>query len=111
LKTIEAGGQDRFRDGSLEMIAKSDHQSDVLYPHDIHTYYVDCDSCHPRPFVQQSGKNLTMRMRDMSEGKWCGKCHGKVAFPLEDCTRCHILSKDRKENGTQGFEQIHELGK
>jgi hypothetical protein len=25
------------------------------------------------------------------EGEQCGQCHGAVAFPLTECTRCHAI--------------------
>jgi c(7)-type cytochrome triheme protein len=34
-----------------------------------------------------------MTMVGIAEGKWCGRCHGKVAFPLTDCQRCHVKPK------------------
>jgi len=27
-------------------------------------------------------------------GQKCGVCHGKVAFPVTDCRRCHTQKKD-----------------
>jgi c(7)-type cytochrome triheme protein len=28
-------------------------------------------------------------MIEIFDGKYCGVCHGKVAFPNLDCQRCH----------------------
>ncbi|WP_243688424.1 hypothetical protein [Geotalea toluenoxydans] len=28
-------------------------------------------------------------MAEINEGKYCGLCHTTVAFPLQDCQRCH----------------------
>ena len=72
---------------------KSDFVDDVVFPHDIHTWWLDCNSCHMKLFIPARGKN-NMSMADMAKGKWCGKCHGKVAFPLTDCTRCHTSPKN-----------------
>jgi hypothetical protein len=33
-------------------------------------------------------------MSDFYEGKFCGACHLKVAFPLLDCQRCHTKSTE-----------------
>jgi c(7)-type cytochrome triheme protein len=30
-----------------------------------------------------------MTMDELNDGKYCGVCHGKVAFPLTTCARCH----------------------
>jgi hypothetical protein len=27
-------------------------------------------------------------------GEHCGRCHGAVAFPLTECTRCHSVQQD-----------------
>jgi c(7)-type cytochrome triheme protein len=60
----------------------------VKFPHDTHTYWISCEVCHPKMFVPAKGQN-NMNMLGIVEGKWCGRCHGKVAFPLTDCNRCH----------------------
>jgi c(7)-type cytochrome triheme protein len=57
--------------------------------HGIHSYFVECRSCHPTPFAEKSG-TTSMDMEKMATDKACGKCHGHVAFPLDDCGRCHI---------------------
>ncbi|MFQ5900312.1 MAG: c(7)-type cytochrome triheme domain-containing protein [Thermodesulfobacteriota bacterium] len=62
---------------------------DVLFPHDVHTYWLDCKSCHDRIFKAKYRAN-PIRMKDIIEGKWCGWCHGKIAFPIEECPRCHL---------------------
>jgi c(7)-type cytochrome triheme protein len=79
-------------DMSVLFETKSDFIENVLYPHDIHTYWLDCRSCHTRIFNPKKGSNPVL-MTEISEGKWCGWCHGKVAFPLDDCTRCHTQPK------------------
>ncbi len=38
-----------------------------------------------------------MTMRGIVKGKWCGRCHNKVAFPLSNCTRCHTVPKKKKK--------------
>jgi c(7)-type cytochrome triheme protein len=72
--------------------AKGDFVDDVVYPHWIHTYWLKCDVCHPKIFIPAKGQN-NMTMVGIAEGKWCGRCHGKVAFPLTDCSRCHVKPK------------------
>ncbi len=69
--------------------------ADVLFPHGMHTYWVSCDSCHPKPFSKERGSNK-FNMQDIIDGKYCGKCHGKVAFPpgtYKNCRRCHSITK------------------
>ena len=72
---------------------------DVLFPHGTHSNMISCDSCHPEPFKKEKGAN-DIKMAEIFEGKWCGKCHGVVAFPVSypvvepfNCRRCHLLRK------------------
>ncbi len=65
---------------------------DVVYPHFPHTLWLDCKNCHPSIFVMQAGLN-PVTMSNIEEGEFCGRCHGKVAFPLSECNRCHIQPK------------------
>ena len=74
------------------IISKSDFVDDVIYPHEIHTWWLSCQICHPKIFVPAKGQN-NMTMAGIAEGQWCGRCHGKIAFPLTDCTRCHVSPK------------------
>ena len=75
---------------------KSDFVNDVKYPHWIHTWWLKCEVCHPKIFVPAKGQNA-MWMTEIVEGKWCGRCHGKVSFPLSDCNRCHTVPKGAKK--------------
>jgi len=72
--------------------AKGDYVNDVIYPHEMHTYWLKCEVCHPAIFVPAKGTN-NMTMVGIVQGQWCGRCHGKVAFPLTDCNRCHTSPK------------------
>lgn len=66
----------------------------VVYPHKQHTEWLDCSNCHPVPFVPKKGANK-MSMASILLGDGCGLCHGKVAFPVSDCRRCHSQSKSK----------------
>jgi c(7)-type cytochrome triheme protein len=65
---------------------------DVVYPHKQHTQWLDCSNCHPAIFVPQKGANQ-ISMAAILLGQKCGVCHGKVAFPVSDCRRCHSKPK------------------
>jgi c(7)-type cytochrome triheme protein len=65
---------------------------DVVYPHKQHTEWLDCSNCHPAIFIPQKGAN-NMSMAGILLGEQCGVCHGKVAFPVSDCRRCHSGKK------------------
>lgn len=60
----------------------------VIFPHKAHTEWLHCNSCHPKIFKMKAGASF-VTMTDIFEGRFCGVCHGKVAFPVLDCFRCH----------------------
>jgi len=61
----------------------------ILFSHEKHTAWNGCEVCHPEIFP--SGKRGTghYSMFANIEGRYCGACHGKVAFPLNNCSQCH----------------------
>jgi c(7)-type cytochrome triheme protein len=60
----------------------------AFFPHSAHTQWVDCAQCHPRIFPY---RNTPVSMGEIFQGKFCGECHGKVAYPvLTGCERCHV---------------------
>jgi len=70
---------------------------DVVFSHEVHTYWLNCESCHPKIFTPEIASNH-MTMKEIREGKYCGLCHGVVAFPTNvidapnfraNCLRCH----------------------
>ncbi len=71
---------------------KSETLSAVVFPHTLHAWWLNCKSCHPRRFTRTAGETR-MTMKEMAKGRYCGECHGKVAFPLEDCAKCHNKKK------------------
>ncbi len=64
----------------------------VVFPHEPHTYWLHCSSCHPKIFEMKAGAN-DISMAKIFRGEFCGRCHGKVAFaPAQGCPRCHVQS-------------------
>lgn len=64
-------------------------QMEVTFPHAAHTYWLRCDNCHPQIFEMRAGAN-PITMTKIFQGEYCGRCHGKVAFPpATGCPRCH----------------------
>jgi len=64
----------------------------VVFPHLPHTYWLDCGNCHPNIFVMKKGAN-PISMVKIVNGEFCGRCHGRVAFPISNCARCHVKPK------------------
>lgn len=60
----------------------------VTFSHAVHTEWLACSNCHNELFIDKPGANV-IRMIDIFQGKACGACHGKVAFPPDQCFRCH----------------------
>jgi c(7)-type cytochrome triheme protein len=61
---------------------------EIIFSHTKHVVWNGCGMCHPDTFALETGKTA-MTMEEIIEGKFCGECHGSVAFPLNDCSRCH----------------------
>jgi c(7)-type cytochrome triheme protein len=62
----------------------------VLFSHAAHTAVLGCESCHPVIYQMQRGANPVSMARILA-GESCGACHGKVAFPVQACGRCHSI--------------------
>lgn len=73
-------------------------QPNVVFPHRQHTEWLDCSNCHPKIFVAKKGAN-DFGMFDVLQGRYCGRCHGAVAFPLTRCKRCHSRDQTAGEAG------------
>ena len=59
---------------------------DAYFPHSSHLEWMGCDSCHPAVFKYRDND---MSMAAINQGEYCGACHGKIAFPVTACKRCH----------------------
>ncbi|HWR58907.1 MAG TPA: c(7)-type cytochrome triheme domain-containing protein [Thermodesulfovibrionales bacterium] len=63
--------------------------SPAIFPHKTHEQWMDCSDCHPELFNIKKKTTATLRMKNMINGESCAVCHLRVAFPLNDCQRCH----------------------
>lgn len=77
----------------------------VRFPHRAHTEWLDCANCHPEIFKEKFNTS-GITMGAILEGKFCGKCHGAVAFPLSECARCHSVKPD-SFRGTFGVQPVN----
>ncbi|VAW35044.1 hypothetical protein MNBD_DELTA02-1011 [hydrothermal vent metagenome] len=71
---------------------------DVKFSHKIHSTWIKCSLCHDRIFKKELG-SAKIKMVDMKHGKSCGTCHGKIAFKVADCKRCHNYDVKKPEKG------------
>ena len=60
---------------------------DAIFPHSAHTGFLGCENCHTALFPYRRNP---AKMKAMRKGESCGACHGKVAFSLKQCKRCHL---------------------
>ncbi len=60
-----------------------------VFPHKTHEQWMECADCHPELFNIKKKTTRSLTMRNMINGESCAVCHLRVAFPLNDCKRCH----------------------
>lgn len=61
----------------------------AIFPHEQHKQWLDCSNCHPDIFNIKKKTTQHFEMIYILQRKFCGVCHMNVAFPLDDCKRCH----------------------
>ncbi|MDW7645267.1 MAG: cytochrome c3 family protein [Desulfuromonadales bacterium] len=76
-------------DRELELQAEWTYVPPAYFPHAKHTPWLDCANCHPDIFNVKKKTTQHFSMEYILEGKFCGVCHLRVAFPLDDCKGCH----------------------
>lgn len=76
-------------DKTLELKAEWSGIPPAIFPHKAHIQWLDCSNCHPDLFNIKKKTTKHFSMTLSLEGKFCGLCHLKIAFPLNDCKRCH----------------------
>lgn len=78
----------------------------AVFPHEVHNYWLDCANCHPDIFNIKQRTTKHFKMEYIYEGKFCGVCHLRIAFPMNNCKRCHPDSaKEPKGEGQQEKER------
>ena len=78
---------------TLTLKAEMSGISSAVFPHKTHEQWLDCSSCHPELFNIKIKTTKSLRMSNMINGESCGVCHLSVAFPLDDCKKCHPKMK------------------
>src|SRR6266567_926388 len=76
-------------DKTLSLEAEWSFVPPSIFPHKAHTEWLDCNNCHPEIFTIKKKGTRDFSMDNILKGEFCGVCHLKVAFPMDDCARCH----------------------
>jgi c(7)-type cytochrome triheme protein len=75
------------KDYSIE--AKMAGLPEIIFSHKRHAVWNGCELCHPDLYSVKAG-TTKYSTEEVFAGKYCGLCHGSVAFPTIDCQRCHV---------------------
>ncbi|MFZ5996393.1 MAG: c(7)-type cytochrome triheme domain-containing protein [Nitrospirota bacterium] len=80
-------------DRTIVLGERSGKPTAAVFPHKFHQDIIDCTTCHS-DLLKYSGKpRVNLSKESMLKGQSCGLCHLRVAFPLDDCDRCHPASR------------------
>ena len=90
--SLDENYKEEIKDNEILFITASNSLDNVLFSHKVHSAWIKCSTCHPVIFKDELNAN-DIKMIEMSEGKNCGHCHGKVSFSFADCLRCHNRPK------------------
>lgn len=75
-------------DKTLELEAEFHIIPPAIFSHKTHRRWLDCNNCHPDIFnIKKKGTHFLMS--EILNKKYCGVCHTTVAFPMNECKRCH----------------------
>lgn len=74
---------------NVDLVPKGQPAMKVVFSHKVHTQWLGCPNCHPAIFQMKKGAD-PITMATLYAGKYCARCHGKVAFGIPTgCARCH----------------------
>jgi c(7)-type cytochrome triheme protein len=76
-------------DSTLTLQAEMTGIPPAVFSHKIHTALLDCSNCHPEIFNIKKKTTKHFSMSRILNNEFCGVCHLRIAFPLNDCRRCH----------------------
>ena len=74
---------------TLQLDADWNFVPPATFPHAEHVRWLDCANCHPSIFNIKKKTTKHFSMQFNLAGQFCGTCHLRVAFPMDDCKRCH----------------------
>ncbi|MBW2476453.1 MAG: hypothetical protein JRE16_05665 [Deltaproteobacteria bacterium] len=82
-------------DRTVELTAEMRRIPPAYFPHQAHLQWMGCDMCHPELFNIKRKGTENFSMAAILQGRFCGGCHLNVAFPIDDCNRCHPDVRER----------------
>ncbi len=74
----------------FSITSKSTWMPDIIFSHKKHIVWNGCEVCHPDIFPSVKKGSVKYSMLEITKGRYCGLCHDRVAFPLNNCERCHV---------------------
>lgn len=80
----------------ISLKARAKWVSDITFSHKKHTVWNGCELCHPEIFPAAKAGANRYTMFNIKNGEFCGACHGKVAFRVDDCAACHKNLKGKE---------------
>ena len=92
--TLSGAGKPMTLDRTVSLEAEWAMVPPAVFSHAEHTLWLDCANCHPAVFNIKKKTTRHFSMKAILAGEFCGACHLTVAFPLDDCRRCHPKMKD-----------------
>ena len=81
-------------DRTLKLQAEMSGIPPAIFPHKTHEELLGCENCHPDIFNIKKKTTKHFSMWRILNKEFCGVCHLRIAFPLDDCKRCHPGMKE-----------------
>ena len=88
-ESLSENFQSLHLDRTLELRAEMSGIPPAVFPHKEHVKWLDCSNCHPDIFNIKKKTTAHFSMSRILNNEFCGVCHLKIAFPQNDCKRCH----------------------
>lgn len=92
--SLSGGSQPIGLDKTLTLAAEMFLIPPAVFPHKAHVQWLDCANCHPDIFNIKKKTTEHFSMIRILNGEFCGFCHLRIAFPLNDCKKCHPSMRD-----------------
>jgi c(7)-type cytochrome triheme protein len=93
-RSLSEGYQPMELDKTLTLSADMALIPPAVFSHKTHLKWLDCANCHPYIFNIKKKTTKHFSMARSLNGEFCGACHLRIAFPLNDCKGCHPAIKN-----------------